>query len=66
MIHSKTTNASRHTIPASFTAHGTEATFTYNLMPTSFAVDANNFFIGMGNWYNTGSAGNGTILQVKR
>ena len=43
-----------------------EATFTYDLMPTSFAVDANNIFIGMGNWYGTGSAGNGTILQLKR
>ena len=44
----------------------TEAMFTYSLMPSSFAVDADNFFIGMGNWYNTGSAGNGTILQVAR
>lgn len=44
----------------------TEATYTYALMPTSFAVNANNFFIGMGNWYGTGSDGNGTILQVKR
>ena len=43
-----------------------EATFTYDLMPTSFAVDANNIFIGMGNWYGTGSTGNGTILQLKR
>ena len=44
----------------------TEATYTYALMPTSFAVNASNFFIGMGNWHNTGSDGNGTILQVKR
>lgn len=44
----------------------TEATYTYSLMPTAFAVDADNFFIGMGNWYDTGSAGNGTILQVQR
>ena len=44
----------------------TEATFTYSLAPTAFAMDANNFFIGMGNWYGTGSAGNGTILQLKR
>lgn len=44
----------------------TEASYTYNLMPTSFAVDADNFFIGMGNWYDTGSAGNGTILHIER
>lgn len=44
----------------------TEANFTYSLMPTAFAVNADNFFIGMGNWYKTGSAGNGTILQLKR
>lgn len=44
----------------------TEASYTYDLMPTSFAVDADNFFIGMGNWYDTGSAGNGTILQIER
>ena len=44
----------------------TEATYTYALMPTSFAVDANNFYIGMGNWYGTGSEDNGTILQMKR
>ena len=44
----------------------TEASYTYALMPTSFAVNAGNFFIGMGNWYGTGSTGNGTILQVKR
>ena len=43
-----------------------EATYTYELAPTAFAVDEDNFFIGMGNWYNTGSNGNGTILQVKR
>ena len=43
-----------------------EATYTYALMPTSFAVDANNFYIGMGNWYSTSSNGNGTILQIKR
>lgn len=48
------------------TALRTEATFSYRLAPTSFAVDADNFFIGMGNWYNTGSAGNGTILQMER
>ena len=44
----------------------TEATYSYALAPTSFAVDADNFFIGMGNWYGTGSAGNGTILQIER
>ena len=43
-----------------------EASFTYHLMPTSFAVDADNFFIGMGNWHDTGSAGNGTILHIER
>lgn len=44
----------------------TEATYTYSLAPTAFAVDANNFFIGMGNWNGTGASGNGTILQLKR
>lgn len=44
----------------------TEATYTYSLMPTAFVMDDNNFFIGMGNWYDRGSAGNGTILQIKR
>ena len=44
----------------------TEISYTYNLAPTSFAMDADNFFIGMGNWYGTGSAGNGTILQIER
>lgn len=43
-----------------------EASYTYDLLPTSFAVDADNFFIGMGNWYETGSKGNGTILRIKR
>lgn len=44
----------------------TEAGYTYSLMPTSFAVDADNFFIGMGNWHGMGSEGNGTILQIER
>lgn len=44
----------------------TEASYTYDLMPTSFAVDADNFFVGMGNWYGSGSSGNGTILQIER
>ena len=44
----------------------TEISYTYNLAPTSFAMDADNFFIGMGNWYGLGSAGNGTILQIER
>lgn len=44
----------------------TEATYTYALMPTSFAVNASNFFIAMGDWYNSGSDGNGVVLQVKR
>lgn len=44
----------------------TEAAYTYGMLPTSFAVDADNFFIGMGNWYGTGSVGNGTILQIAR
>ncbi|MBR3778570.1 MAG: dockerin type I repeat-containing protein [Clostridia bacterium] len=48
------------------TALRTEATYTHSLMPTAFAVNADHFFIGMGNWYGVGSVGNGTILQVKR
>ncbi len=44
----------------------TEASYTYALMPTAFAVDADHFFIGMGNWYDTGASGNGTILQMER
>ncbi len=43
-----------------------EASFSYALAPTSFAVDADNLFIGMGNWYGSGSAGNGTILHIDR
>lgn len=43
----------------------TEATFTYHMMPNSFAVDADNFFIGMGDWHK-GHKDNGTILQIKR
>lgn len=52
--------------PADPTALRTEATINYRLAATSFAVDANSFFIGMGDWYETGAQGNGTILQVKR
>lgn len=48
------------------TALRAEATFTYSLAPTSFAVDSDNFFIGMGDWYDNGSEGNGTILQIDR
>ena len=48
------------------TALRTEASFGYRLPPTSFAVDADNFFVGMGNWYNNGTIGNGTILQMER
>ena len=44
----------------------TEATYTYKLMPTAFAVDGDNFFVGMGNWYKTGASGNGVILQIAR
>ena len=44
----------------------TETSFSYALPPTAFAVDADSFFIGMGNWYDDGSAGNGTILQFQR
>ncbi len=44
----------------------TEATFTYSLPPTSFAVDADNFFVGMGNWHGKGSDNNGVILQIER
>ena len=43
-----------------------EATYTYGVAPTSFAVNESNFFIGMGNWYGNGSAENGTVLQIKR
>lgn len=48
------------------TALRTEATFTYSLAATSFAVDDDHFFIGMGYWYNTGAVGNGTILHIER
>lgn len=44
----------------------TEVTFTHHLMPNSFAVDAENFFIGMGIWVDKGHKDNGTILQIKR
>ena len=44
----------------------TEASFTYALHPTAFAVNAGNFFIGMGYWKESGANGNGTIMQVKR
>lgn len=44
----------------------TEASFTYSLAPTAFAVNADNIFIGMGNWYKGGASGNGTILQIER
>lgn len=44
----------------------TEATYNYSLAPTAFAVDADNFFVGMGNWFGRGAAGNGTILQIER
>ena len=54
------------TTAAKPTSLRTEATYSYALAPTSFAVDADNFFIGMGNWYGTGSTGNGTILQLER
>lgn len=52
--------------PANPSVLRTEVSYTYSLMPTAFALDADNIFIGMGNWYGTGSAGNGTILQWKR
>ena len=44
----------------------TEVSYVYDLAPTSFAMDADYFFIGMGNWYDTGSEDNGTILQIER
>ena len=44
----------------------TEVSFDYALMATSFTMDGDNFFIGMGNWYGSGSAGNGEILQFAR
>ena len=48
------------------TALRTEVTFDYKQMPTSFAMDEDNFYIGTGNWYDNGSADNGMILQVQR
>lgn len=44
----------------------TEASFFYKQLPTAFAMDEDNFFIGTGNWYGTGAENNGMILQVKR
>ena len=53
------------TTSADPTALRTEAEYTYALAPTSFAVNADNFFVGMGNW-SAGADGNGTILQLQR
>lgn len=43
-----------------------EVSFTYKQMPTAMTMDGDNFFIAIGNWYDTGAAENGTILQFKR
>lgn len=44
----------------------TEASFQYSQMPISMTMDDDSFFIGTGNWYESGAADNGTILQLAR
>ena len=48
------------------TALRTEATFFYEQMPTAFAMDEDNFFIGTGDWNNKKNQDNGMILQIER
>ena len=42
-----------------------EITFDYTMHPTAFAVRDNNYYIAFGDWENSGSDTNGTIVSIE-
>lgn len=42
-----------------------EITFGYSMHPTAFVIKDNNYYIAFGEWQNSGSDTNGTILSIK-